>query len=253
MKEYKVQEIAKLAGVSARTIRFYDETGLLKPAYINESGYRIYGDEQVDRLQQILLYRQMHMPLSEIKKIMLEEAYDKLEALKKHKAFLESENERVTMLLQTVNKTIRFLNGEIEMTNKEKFEGFKKELVAKNEEEYGSEIRKKYGEEKVAQSNEQLMGLTEEQYAHSQKLAQEILDTLHGAIARNEGAESEAAQKACALHKEWLLYFWPEYDKEAHRNLGAMYVADERFKAYYDSEVPSTAQLLADALQIFAK
>lgn len=253
MKEYKVQEIAKLSGVSARTIRFYDEIDLLKPAYISEAGYRIYTDEQVDTLQQILLYRQMHMPLEEIKKIMLDEAYDKLQALEKHKTFLESENERVAMLLETVNKTIQFLNGEIEMTNSEKFAGFKKELIAENEQKYGQEILQKYGEESVAESNKQLMGLTEEQYNHSQQLAQEILDALHGAIKRGEGPESEAAQKACALHKEWLLYFWPEYDKEAHRNLGAMYVADERFKAYYDSEVEGTAQLLADALEIFTK
>ena len=138
------------------------------------------------------------------------------------------------------------------MSDKEKFEGFKKSMVDANEEKYGDEIRGKYGNRAIDESNAITMGLTLEQYEEEQKLSAEINETLK--LAKEQGnPSSELAQKLCDLHKQWLLYSWKQYSKEAHIGLGQMYVEDSRFKDYYDKIVPGGAEFLRDALQIYCK
>ena len=133
------------------------------------------------------------------------------------------------------------------MENKDKFEGFKKELIDKNEEIYGSEIRKKYGENTKDKSNAKIMGMTQEDYNNFKQLEKEIIDTLN--LAMDEGdSKGKLAMKACELHKKWLSYTWNFYSKEAHRNLGEIYTQDERFKKYYDDNRKGMAEFLRDAL-----
>lgn len=131
--EYTVQKLARLSGVTARTLRYYDEIGILKPARINSSGYRIYGSREVDRLQQILFYRELGMSLDEIKNIMLSPCYDENQALKFHHSKLLDEKARLERLISNVEKTIAQKEGRVAMNDSEKFEGFKKNLIAENE------------------------------------------------------------------------------------------------------------------------
>ena len=136
------------------------------------------------------------------------------------------------------------------MANKDKFEGFKKELINKNEEKYGTEIREKYGDDVVDKSNAKMMGMSEEKYEEFKQLEKEIIDTLN--LAMDSGnPKGELAMKACEFHKKWLGYTWSFYSKEAHRNLGEMYVQDERFKKYYDDNRAGMAEFLRDALVEF--
>ncbi len=141
--EYTIQELAQLSGVSTRTLRYYDEIGLLKPARTNEAGYRFYGQAQVDLLQQILFYRALDMKLATIQDIIQAPHFQHFKALKSHRAALLKRKEQLETILQTVEKTILSIEGEKPMSNEEKFNGFKEKLVEDNENKYGQEIRAK--------------------------------------------------------------------------------------------------------------
>ncbi len=248
--EYTVQALARLAGVSSRTIRYYDEIGILKPARVNSSGYRIYGPAEVDRLQQILFYRELGVSLDVIREIMLSDDYDGIAALREHREKLLEKRRQLDVLISTVEKTIKASEGRIVMTDKEKFEGFKKKLIEENEKKYGREAREKYGDEAVEKSNRKLMNMTQEQYEAAEKIQSEMFETLKEAFKTGDPA-GELAQKAADLHRQWLCFFWDSYSKEAHAGVAQMYVDDERFTAYYVRVQPGLAKFLRDAVHIY--
>ncbi|WP_438444883.1 MerR family transcriptional regulator [Gorillibacterium sp. sgz5001074] len=248
--EYTIQKLGALAGVSTRTLRFYDEIGILKPARINSSGYRIYGGAEVDRLQQILFYRELGFSLERIKEIVTDPHFDGPRALKEHREQLLDRRRQLDALIANVNQTIAMHEGRMTMSDTQKFEGFKQKLVDDNEKKYGQEIREKYGDDTVNQSNRKLLNMTQEQYDEVTRLAAEVTETLAAAFQTGDPA-GELAQKTAELHKRWISYYWPEYTKEAHAGVAQMYVDDERFKAYYDELQPGTAEFLRDAIHIY--
>ncbi|SFB53781.1 DNA-binding transcriptional regulator, MerR family [Cohnella sp. OV330] len=248
--EYTVQKLGRLAGVSGRTLRFYDEIGILKPARISSSGYRIYGAAEVDRLQQILFYRELGVGLDRIKEIMGDPDYDGVRALRLHREELLERRERLDALIANVERTIDAREGGKDMSDEEKFEGFKDKLIADNEAKYGAEIRAKYGNETVDGSNAKMRGMSEAQYEEMNKLAAEVLESLAEAFKAGD-PEGEAARRTAELHKRWLSYSWSSYSKEAHAGLAQMYVDDERFKAYYEKE-PGMTAFLRDAIVAYA-
>lgn len=248
--EYTINQLAKLAGVSTRTLRYYDQCGLLPPKTVRSNGYRIYGETEVNRLQQILFYRELGVELSEIGRILAENDFDGLSALQNHLAALREKRARLDRLIGNVQKSISSMKGDTEMTDEEKFEGFKEKLISDNEQKYGGEIREKYGDEAVGRSNAKLKNMTKEQYGELEALTQELNRTLKAAFEQGDPG-SELAQKACALHKKWLCFYWDHYSKEAHKSVAQMYVDDPRFTAYYDAIAPGCAVFLRDAVRIF--
>lgn len=248
--EYTVQKLAQMAGVSTRTLRYYDEIGILKPARINSSGYRIYGQVEVDRLQQILFYRELSVNLESIKKILNAPTFNRAAALREHREKLLKKREQLDELISNVEKTIAFTEGRMMIMDKEKFEGFKQKLIDNNEVKYGKEIREKYGDETVNKSNQKLQGMSQEQYDQAIKLETEVMETLHEAYKIGDPA-GELAQKAADLHRQWLSSYWDKYTKEAHAGVVQMYVDDPRFTAYYDRKQPGMAAFLRDAVQIY--
>lgn len=246
--EYTIQKLAHLAGVSTRTLRYYDEVGILKPARINSSGYRIYSQKEVDRLQQILFYRALEVGIDEIKQLLLNPSYDELDALNDHYQKLLEKRAQIDLLIHNVQSTIAMKKGEKPMTNKEKFQGLKQQLIKENEQKYGKEIREKYGDEKINRSNKQFSNLSEEEFNQMNELGQQILEKLAIAMKTNN-PQGELAQEVAKLHHQWLGYTWPSYSREAHAGLAQMYVSDERFTAYYDDAVETGAtQFLCDAI-----
>jgi DNA-binding transcriptional MerR regulator len=248
--EYTVQRLGSLAGISPRTLRYYDEIGLLKPARINSSGYRIYGQAEVDRLQQILFYRELGVGLEEIKAIMSSASFDAARVLKEHRNQLLDRRRQLDLLITNVEKTIARTEGRMEMSDQEKFEGFKRRMIEENEEKYGREIRQKYGDKTVDKSNAKLQGMSKSELDEAERLSEELTKVLAEAFQTGDPA-GEIAQRAASLHKQWLLHYWTEYSKEAHAGLADMYVADERFTAYYDKEQPGTAAFLRDAIYVY--
>jgi len=250
--EYSINQLAKLAGVSTRTLRYYDEIQLLSPKRTSSNGYRVYGQQEVDLLQQILFYRELGMPLDEIKNIISSKDYDAVTSLQSHLAALKEKKQQMERLIANVEKTIAASKGEITMSDKEKFEGFKQQMIEDNEKQYGAEIRETYGDAVVDASNAKMMGLTAEAYEATQALSQQINQSLKAAFEQGDPS-SEAAQAVCALHQKWLGHFWNHYSKEAHLSLAQTYVDDPRFKKYYDDIAEGCAVFLRDALQIYCQ
>lgn len=250
--EYTINKLAKLAGVSTRTLRYYDELGLLSPARVSSNGYRIYGQKEIDRLQQILFYRELGVSLEEIRNILASKDFDGLLALESHLTALLARREQLNLLVANVEKTIKTMKGEMIMSDQEKFEGFLQKLVDQNERQYGEEARTKYGDERINRSNTKVLNMSKEQFTELEVLTEDLNETLKAAFEQGDPA-SELAQKACELHKKWLCFYWDDYSKEAHKGVTQMYVDDPRFTAYYDKITPGCATFLRDAVAIYCK
>lgn len=250
--EYSIRELARLAGVSARTLRYYDEIDLLKPLYVNEAGYRCYGEKELVLLQQILFYRERGFELKEIRRIIYQKDFDIMGALEDHLHELEEKKISVEALILTVKQTILSMKGEYQMSDQEKFEAFKKRMINENEEKYGAEIRKKYGEEEIDASNRKKLSMTKEEWEEFQELEEEIYERLKAGVNSGVGPESEEAKQIVILHKNWLKKSWRQYTKEAHKAVAKGYTADERFKQYYNKEVSGCAELLEQAVLFWA-
>ena len=162
--EYTVKALADLAGVTPRTLRWYDRIGLLKPRRTTEAGYRLYGPEQLDRLQDILFYRELGLDLSSIQAILDDPAFDRQAALQSHLEELKNRRDRLEDLILTVQRTIDDLKGEAKMTDQEKFAAFKRRAVEANENAFGQEIRGTYGDEEVDRANACVLALTQAEY-----------------------------------------------------------------------------------------
>lgn len=249
--DYSINELAKLAGISTRTLRYYDDINLLKPAKITHAGYRIYGEHEVDLLQQILFFKELGVPLEKISLIINNPKFNSLDALQEHLTKLKMKKQQLEKLIQNVEKTISHLKGEIEMSNKEKFEAFKNHLVDANEKQYGKEIREKYGDDTINASNQKFKNMPKEQFKEMQKIEQDIFALLKEAIENKDDYSSSLAKQIVALHTKWIKLTWPSYSKEAHLGLADIYVADERFTAYYDQVGNGATKYLRDAIHHF--
>lgn len=247
---YTVQELAQLAHVSTRTLRYYDELGVLKPSERNKAGYRLYGQNEVNRLQDILFYKELGIDLKTIQAILSNPQFDRVQALYAHHHELLQKKQQLNALIQNVEKTLAEIRGGEKMSDQEKFEGFKKQLIEENEAEYGKEIRRRYGDAAVDFSNRGLQDMTKIQYETLTELEQEIKETLLEAF-QSKNPKSEAAQHAAELHKDWISHYWPAYSEEAHARLADMYVSDERFKHYYDEKQEGLAEFLREAIYEF--
>ena len=134
----KISEVAKLSGVTVRTLHYYDEIGLLKPNKITEAGYRLYSNEDLETLQQILFFRELDFQLNEIKEIMMNPNYDKNKALNKHKELLIEKRERLDGLINLIDKTIK---GDNNMSFKE----FDNSKIEENKNKYAEEVKNRWG------------------------------------------------------------------------------------------------------------
>ena len=248
--EYTVKALAELAGVTPRTLRWYDQTGLLKPLRTTEAGYRLYGPKQLDRLQDILFYRELGLALASIRTILDDPAFDRQAALQSHLTELKARRARLDELILTVQRTIDNIKGGTKMTDQEKFEAFKR-VVAANEAAFGQELRQRYGDEEADRANACVLALTQEEYEAWKALGGEI----HAALAAAVGAGADPAgpegQRIAQLHRRWLSYSWEAYTPQAHAGLAELYVSDPRFTAYYDREVSGCAAFLRDAVRAY--
>ena len=251
--EYNISQLSKLSGVSARTLRYYDEINLLHPSRTNEAGYRFYGDKEVNLLQQILFYRERGLSLEKIRFILYDENFDMLKALNEHLTELENRRERLSKLIDTVKDTIASVKGEFIMRDSEKFEAFKKDVVDRYEKLYGEEAREKYGDSEVDMAVNKVLSLSKEDYEKFQTLGKKVMEALKAAVISKASPESETGRSVASLHKEWLGYSWKDYTEQKHKGVVSLYVQDERFKKYYDREQNGCADFLLAAVDFWAE
>ena len=251
--EYSIQALAKLSGVTTRTLRWYDEIGLLKPSRVAESGYRYYGPAEVDRLQHILFFRELGVELAQVKTYLEDPSLDRLALLRTHLVDLEGEREKLERLIQSVQENIRAEERKDAMSDEKKFEAFKAQMVDENEKKYGKESREKYGDAAVDHSQKAMKNMSREDYERWTDLDRAILEGLEQAVQAGLSPEGPEGETMVSRHKEWLILSGLKYQPQIHRGLGEMYSMDERFTAYYDRNVPGCARFLRDAIHFWVK
>lgn len=247
-RRYSVGQFSRLTDVSVRTLHHYEEQGLLFPQR-SANGYRIYGEVEEDRLQQVLLYREMGLRLADIRKILDDPSFDQRTALARHLEELQARATRIVRLIGSVKRTLQSLEGGAPMGAEEKFEAFKRDLVERNERKYGEEVRRRWGDEVADASNEKMRGLAQAEWRRGTEIETALKAELIAALEEGDAAGGHA-HRAAELHAEGLRLFWPEglYTPEAHRVLARSYLVDERFKAYYDAWMPGAAEMLVKSI-----
>lgn len=250
--QYTVKELSRLTGLTPRTLRYYDAIGLLRPGRDRENDYRLYGGAEVDRLQQILLYREMGLPLEVIGQMLDTPGFDREAALREHLRQLQNQRQRLDTLIHTVSRTLSMIEGGDIMSDREKFEGMKQRAIAENEAAYGREARQRYGEQAVDNSRQRVAGMTEKEWAQMSEEEAGYQAALLRAMEAGDPAGADA-REACRLHRAWLLHYWtPEMmTDEAHIGLVEGYSQDERFTAYYEKIAPGCAGFFAQAIRAY--
>ena len=243
---FTVKQLADVAGVSARTLHYYDEIGLLKPARDPGNGYRIYAYPALLRLQQILFLRELGFSLDDIQTILDQPGFDLLPALEQHRQTLKERQERLEHLLLTVERTILHLRGSIEMESKELFEGFS----AEKQKEYEEEIRQRYGEENLRVSRQRWGSYSEEKKRQIMEEGGVNYQALVAAMPY--GPASPQAQEGVARWHQHLRYF-NEPTTEVLLGLGDLYNEDPRFAAFFQRIHPVLADFMRQAIQIYCQ
>jgi MerR family transcriptional regulator, thiopeptide resistance regulator len=241
-----VKQLSKLAGVTPRTLHHYDEIGLLKPSRVGDNGYRYYGEESLLRLQQILFYRELDIPLEEIKKIMGRRDFDVLGALQSHKDALKTQVRRLNRLINTVDHTINHLKGNTIMSDKAYFEGFSEE----EQEKYAAEAEQIYDPETVRESNRKWKSYSAAKKESIMAEGKAIYTDLIAAMPK--GAASADVQALVERWRKHMEYFWTPklYQLLALAN---GYNDNPRFKANFDKVDPRLAEFMREAVKIYVE
>ncbi|MFA5006289.1 MAG: MerR family transcriptional regulator [Candidatus Izemoplasmatales bacterium] len=246
--EYTITDLARLSGVSTRTLRYYDAIGLLKPWKTGSGGIRLYGDAETDRLRQILFYRELDVPLADIRRIVAAKGFDPVTALAGHRRALLSRRDRLDALITTIDAELDARGKGESMKNDEKFAALKKRQIAENEKAYGSEVRAAFGSATIDEANARYEGMDRDTYAKMDAMSADVIRLLLAAMDDGD-VRSDAARRLVRLHRDWLMLFWTSYSPEAHKGLADAYVDDPRFAAYYDRHRPGAAVFLRDAIK----
>lgn len=241
-----VKQLSKLAHVTPRTLRYYDQIGLLKPDSIGDNGYRYYLDESLFKLQQIMFYRELDIPLEQIKSIMGQKDYDLQQALENHKQQLGRRIKRIENLIATVDETLKYIKGEEKMNKKVLFEAFTEEEEAKMEQE----ALQMYDPDTVKESYRKWNNYSK---AEKQKIGDEGNAVYQGFVdSMNKGAASPEAQDCVKRWREHMNYFWiPNIEQLS--GLADLYNDDPRFKKNFDKIHPDLAGFVREAVSIYVK
>lgn len=250
---YTVKQLSQLASVSIRTLHYYDEIGLLKPAYYGENGYRFYEEKQLLLLQQILFFRELGFDLSKIKRVLKCENFALISTLSSHKVVLKKEMERIEGLIQTIDKTIMHIKGEYKMQDYEMYLGFSKEKQT----EYQEYLINRFGgkvKTSITESYDNLKNWNKADFAKSKLEYEHICRDLAELWKQSFAPNSQLVQEVISRHYEWLKNYWKP-DRESYINLGEGYKGFEWKKVFqsYDSEHPKFATFLAEGMQFFAE
>lgn len=238
---YTVKQLSELAGVTIRTLHYYDEIDLLKPSQVGENGYRYYEDADLYRLQQILFYREMDIGLLQIREIIDNPAFDQMEALQTHRRVLQDKINRLLRLIRTVDSTIMHLVGEVDMSKKQLFAGFDEE----KQKQYEKEAIEQYGEDSVKESNRRWKNYTKQDKERILAEGNAVYNDL--AEAMPQGPESPAVQAILVRWHQHIRYFY-EPTIEVLRGLGQLYSEQPEFVATFEKFHPDLPAFLPQAI-----
>jgi DNA-binding transcriptional MerR regulator len=249
---HTVKQVARLSGVSVRTLHHYDEVGLLKPACVGANGYRYYGREELLRLQQILFHRELGFSLEEIARVLDAPGFDRTAALRAHRAKLEAETRRYRRLVRTIDETLAALEGEAMMEDKAMYWGFDPAKQAG----YEKELVEKHGPEMqghIDTAKAGMAGWKQADFDAMQAEAEAIEAGMAEALTDGLPVDSAAVSALMRRQHAWIGKSWNRpAPAQAFKGLGEMYVADPRFRERYDGRQAGLAEYMAAAMGAYA-
>jgi DNA-binding transcriptional MerR regulator len=248
---WSIAQVARMSKVTSRTLRHYDDIGLLPPAFLGGNGYRYYEQEQLLRLQQILVMRELGVGLESIKEI-VHDGRDQREVLRMHHDWLLAERDRFQRLADTVSRTIQDLEGGDKVSKKSMahwFEGF--DDPAKQE-ALQEEARKRWGAEAVDAANAAVKDQPKEYWADKMRDWADQVTALVELIDTGHAPGDEPVQAAIANHYQWLSGQW-QPNRETYIGLGNVYCDEPRFRENFDKTDPRLAEFLRDAMTVYAE
>jgi DNA-binding transcriptional MerR regulator len=246
---YTVKKLAQISGVSIRTLHWYDEVGLLKPAYHGSNGYRYYEEEQLLILQQILFFRELGFELKKIRKVLGRSDFDKMVALSSHRELLKKNLEQIRKLIKTIDKTIEHLKGTKKMKEKEMFSGFSKEQQA----EYETQIIERFGDQGKAHIEESKQNVKKWSKADEENFKKEFIEIckeLTHLLEQNFKVSAHEVQSVIHRHHLWLSKCWTP-TKESYARHG-QFIVDSDLRKAYEAFHPRLSEFIAAAIQVFA-
>lgn len=252
---YTVKKLAKLSGVSERTLRWYDAVGVLKPAYYGDNGYRYYETEQLLLLQQILFFRELDFPLDEIRRIITGSDFDKLKALTLHKKTLQRSLERIKDLIKTIDKTTLHIQGKKMMQDKDMYKGFYDWAEGKGGESYFIG--------KIGNSDDPALKLVLKSAKHKNEhhdksyyedILKEVTDIYRKLSECIDDGLSSTSSKVQGLIKKHYAFTQRFHDatKTVYKALAKVYREHPDFRKQIDPSHPQLAEFLSEAMDAFA-
>ncbi|WP_228409532.1 MerR family transcriptional regulator [Radiobacillus deserti] len=247
---YRIKEVAKMAGISVRTLHYYDRIGLLRPEEVKENGYRYYSDEDCARLQQILFFKELGFSLKNIQATIDRPDFDRRKALMNHQKLLEEKKQRLEKILQSVEKTIESLDGGKQMSIEEMFEPFDMKKIEEHQKKYEQESKELYGHtDAYKESARRVKQYTEEDW----RRIKEQNDEIYGGLIRliNHDPRDVEVQSLIGRYRQSITDYFYECTPEIFRGLGGLYISDERFRKNIDQYQHGLAAFMSKAIEVY--
>ncbi|HJR57722.1 MAG TPA: MerR family transcriptional regulator [Rhizomicrobium sp.] len=251
-KSYTVRQLAKLAGVSVRTLHHYDEIGLLKPAFTGANRYRHYGETELLRLQQILILRELEIPLAGIGAVLAAQGGDRIAILESQRRQLEARAARTAVMIRTIERTIARLKGEAEMKDEDLYSGL---VSPEKQAEYEAWLVEKFGPEvegEIARSRTAMAAMSEAERMAAMRELQQIEQGLAEGLRRGLPADAASLSPLLERHRAWVALAWGrDCPPTAYAGLADVYEHPD-FRARYEAIQPGFADYLTAAMRAFA-
>ena len=251
---YTVKKLSELSGVTIRTLHFYEEIGILKPAYHGSNGYRYYEEKELLQLQQILFFKELGFSLKQIQKVLGRDDFDQLSALYTHRKSLNREWEKIGLLLKTIDKTIKHLKGKKKMKDKEIFDGFNITLVKKGkggESYFAAEEIVGKSVKNPTKNVQDVERRGKEFYENLTKTAHAIFKDLVHCIEKGLDPASDEVQRIIKKHHT-LTEQTHAATQEVYTALAQMYQEHPEFRKQLDPFHPELVAFMTEAMKVFA-
>lgn len=251
---YTVKKLSELSGVTVRTLHFYEEAGLLKPAYYGSNGYRYYEEKELLQLQQILFFKELGFTLKQIQKVVGRSDFNQLAALHSHRKALSNEWEKIGQLLKTIDKTINHLKGEGKMKDQEIFDGFCITLVKKAKPGASYETAEEIVGKSIknpTKSIEDVKKRGQAYYDDINKAAFQLFKELTFCIEKKLAPTSDEVQKIIQRHHE-LIERFHNTTKEVYKAMAQLYEEHPDIRKQLDPFHCELASFMAKAMRVFA-
>lgn len=246
---WTVGEVAKLARVSVRTLHHYDTIGLLDPSDRSESGYRLYDMRDLERLQQVLFFRELGFGLDEIRAVMLDPGFDRAEALRAQRSLLADKARRTEAMLAKIDEALDAMDEGVTMDENDMFEVF----GDFDPKQYEDEVKERWGEtDAYKESMRRTKRFTKDDWKRVTAEQAAAMEALAEAYRAGAAPSDASAQEAAERHRSAIENFYP-CSREMHAGLGRMYVADPRFAANYEKLAEGLTQWVCDTLAYAAE